>query len=73
MTAPLFPLFVDLRGFTALAGMMEAKALMALDAPRGVTGASAVLVDGNQSQSLRERLGVLLAERNTPESRAASW
>jgi homogentisate 1,2-dioxygenase len=50
---------------------VAAKALMALDAPRGVTVASAILVDGNQSQSLRERLGVLLAERNTPESRAA--
>jgi len=47
------------------------KALMALDPLRGVSVASAVLADGNQPQSLRERLGVILAERNTPESRAA--
>jgi putative heme-binding domain-containing protein len=50
---------------------VAAKALIALDSLRGVAVASAVLADGNQPQSLRERLGVILAERNTPESRAA--
>ncbi len=50
---------------------VAAKALMALDSVRGVAVASAVLADGSQPQSLRERVGVLLAERNSPESRAA--
>jgi len=48
-----------------------AKGLMALDPARGAAVASAVLADGTQPQALRERLGVILAERNTPESRAA--
>jgi putative heme-binding domain-containing protein len=44
---------------------------MTLDPARGVAVAAVVLADASQPQALRERLGVILSERNTPESRAA--
>ncbi len=50
---------------------VAAKALVSLDPLRGIAASSALLGDGSQPAALRERLGVILAERNTPESRAA--
>ena len=66
----------ELEGLVSRPGDPEARAaaakgLVTLDPQRGVAAVSAVLADANPPQSLRERLGVILAERNTPESRAA--